>query len=488
MPLVPTAEQLAIVEAAKSTKDNLIIRALAGASKTTTLVMIAEALAPTSMLCLAFNKAIAETMTQRLPSTCTALTLNSLGHRTWRDVLGRQPKLNKDKNYEILSALIKALPKQEQSLAYEEFPDALTTLSFAKACGYIPDGVHTNAKRLMNTQQFFDHIDDTFSSITESLIIKTLITSIDQSLQGVIDFDDQIYMPTLFPAIFPSYPVTLIDEAQDLSAINHKMLEKIVRSKRVIAVGDENQAIYGFRGAHHDSMDLLQERFSMRELRLSISFRCPRAVVREAQWKAPHMRWPDWAEEGKVISLNEWGADTFTDTHHTAIICRNNAPLFNMAVKLLKNNRYPRLIGNDIGKYLVKVMKKLGPSDMLRALAEDKLHEWSEEKKKKVKNASRVDDQVECIKVFLSQGETIGDAIAYAEHLFKTEGPIHMMTGHKAKGLEYDHVYILDKHLIKLDNEQDNQDRNLMYVCQTRAKKSLTYITSADFVDLFAEV
>jgi hypothetical protein len=40
----PTAEQQAILDAAKGTGDNLIIHALAGAAKTSTLVLIGKAL------------------------------------------------------------------------------------------------------------------------------------------------------------------------------------------------------------------------------------------------------------------------------------------------------------------------------------------------------------------------------------------------------------------------------------------------------------
>lgn len=45
MTFTPTEEQSAIVDAAKSTSANLAINALAGAAKTSTLVMIAEAVA-----------------------------------------------------------------------------------------------------------------------------------------------------------------------------------------------------------------------------------------------------------------------------------------------------------------------------------------------------------------------------------------------------------------------------------------------------------
>src|SRR5690606_36910826 len=99
----PTEEQAACIEAARSTTDNLIISALAGAAKTSTLVMISEAVR-TPTLCLAFNKRIAAEMKQRLPSHCEAMTLNSLGHRVWGRSIGRRLVVNTRKNYEILTS------------------------------------------------------------------------------------------------------------------------------------------------------------------------------------------------------------------------------------------------------------------------------------------------------------------------------------------------------------------------------------------------
>ena len=90
MTFTPTPEQLRIISAASSTPDNLIISALAGAAKTSTLVLIAEALPKTSILCISFNKKIATEMKERLPANCTSMTLNSLGHRVWGDTLGKR--------------------------------------------------------------------------------------------------------------------------------------------------------------------------------------------------------------------------------------------------------------------------------------------------------------------------------------------------------------------------------------------------------------
>jgi DNA helicase II / ATP-dependent DNA helicase PcrA len=477
----PTPEQQAILDFARETKTNLSIQALAGAAKTSTLVMIANELKDEKILCLAFNKKIATEMTERLPSNCQAMTLNSLGHRVWAECLGKRIILEKDKNFQILTSIIRELSKREQEQAYEEFADTLKIIDFGKSCGYIPTGHHKNAKRLMDDSEFFAHLEDEPSALQERLVRETSVASINQALEGRIDFGDQIMMPTLFPAMFPHFPVVMVDEAQDLSALNHATLRKLAK-RRLIAVGDPNQAIYGFRGAHEDSMNLLQQTFSMESKILSISFRCPINVVREAQWRAPHMQWPEWAVEGSVKALGEWDAQTVPET--AAIICRNNAPLFNMAIKLLKNGRYPQIIGNDIGKMLLKIMKKFGKASLDRVELEIAIDQWCEDKMKKSRNKGKIIDQAACMKIFASQGENLGDALAYAEHLFNSQGPIQLMTGHKSKGLEFDTVFILDRHLI---NIEEGQEKNLLYVMQTRAKKELYYVDSGAFFDEIGE-
>jgi superfamily I DNA/RNA helicase len=100
--VTPTPEQLAIIEAAQHSTDNLLVSALAGAAKTSTLVLIAEALPDVDILCLAFNKKIATEMQERLPKNCKAMTLNSLGHRTWGDATGRRIRIESSKTYDIV--------------------------------------------------------------------------------------------------------------------------------------------------------------------------------------------------------------------------------------------------------------------------------------------------------------------------------------------------------------------------------------------------
>lgn len=476
MTFTPTDEQLAIVTAARDTKDNLLISALAGAAKTSTLVLIAEALPTTSMLCLAFNKRIADEMRQRLPRNCEASTLNSLGHRAWGNYLGKRLALDTRKTHRILSSLIEKLSPAEKNFAYTNMADIMRNIDFGKSCGYIPTGHFSQAKRLMNDDEFFAHLEYEPTQLEEDLIRAASIESLNEAMHGTIDFSDQLLMPTCFPAIFSYYPLVLVDECQDLSALNHAMLRKIAK-KRLIAVGDECQSIYGFRGAHQESMKVLWKQFEMTRLGLTISFRCPITVVEEARWRAPHMQYPDWAAPGSVERLAAWDISTIP-TDDTAIICRNNAPLFRMAIRLLRDGRYPELVGNDLGKSLIKQLTKLGPPTMPRVEAVQAVEEWRTEKLKKARNPARVHDHAECLLIFVNEGTTLQKAIDYAERVMSVAGPVKLMTGHKAKGLEFKTIFLLDKILL---NQKDDQDKNLLYVMQTRAKDRLVYVESDNY-------
>lgn len=481
MSFTPTPEQSAIVAAARDTEDNLLVSALAGAAKTSTLVLIAEALPDTQILCLAFNKKIADEMQSRLPDNCKAMTLNSLGHRVWGDAIGRRLRINPSKTYDIMSSIVEKMEAFEKRECYENLADLMRAVDFGKACGYIPDDfkhpVYT-PRPLMRDDEFFAHMDEEWPDFMQALIIEVTLESLKQAIAGDCDYGDQILMPTVFSGAFPRYPLVLIDEAQDLSALNHAMLRKIAK-KRLIAVGDPCQAIYGFRGAHEESMALLREEFDMTELMLSVSFRCPINVVKHAQWRAPHMRWAEWATEGTVRTLSEWSTDDLEDS--SAVICRNNAPLFALAIKLLKNGRYAELMGNDIGKGLIKIMKKFGPTSLSQDNVLAAIAGWEEEKiaKSKKRAEGGIRDRGECMRVFARNGENLGDAIAFAEHVFAARGPIKLMTGHKSKGLEFKDVWFMDEHLVG----DEGQERNLRYVIITRSKERLTYVKLADFVD-----
>jgi DNA helicase-2/ATP-dependent DNA helicase PcrA len=478
MTLRPTPEQQSILDFVTSRSENLIIEALAGAAKTSTLVMISHAVRE-PLLAIAFNKRIAVELQDRLAPTATSKTLNALGHGQLRSIIGRNPSINANKRRFILREVIDSHDTEEREALYENFSDLHRAVSFGVSCGYVPTGTHPQAKRLMDDDEFFAHSDIDFTALERAVIRKASLISIDRAFEGQCDFDDQILIPTLWPCVFPRFSLVMIDEAQDLSALQHRMLRKIAR-KRLIAVGDSRQAIYGFRGAHEDSMTKLRQEFSMEQLILSVSFRLPTSVAEHVRWRAPHIQSPEWAVPGEVRALPEWRAADIPDG--AAVICRNNAPLFSTALRFLRAGRKPQLIGNDVVKGLIQTMRKLSKDMTLpSADALPLLDRWAAQQRKRQRNGASVDDKAECIRLFLEEEETLGLAIARAEHVANLTGTIQLMTGHKSKGLEFDEVFFLDEHLI--DPERDPQADNLRYVIATRAKRRLTYITGDGYAE-----
>jgi hypothetical protein len=198
-------------------------------------------------------------------------------------------------------------------------------------------------------------------------------------------------------------------------------------------------------------------------------------VAEHVRWRAPYIRSPEWAKPGEIRYLERWSPEDLPES--SAIICRNNAPLFRMALRLIRAGRRPQIIGNDITAGLVKTMKKFGALSMLAEDALAALTEWEEKNLKKYNGAGIISDKASCMRLFLQEESSLGLAIARAEQITKMTGPIQLMSGHKSKGLEFDHVFFLDQHLINRDRGGQQED-NLRYVICTRSKDTLTYVDS----------
>src|SRR5215472_11629383 len=177
----PTPEQDAIIDAAVQTSESILVNALAGAAKTTTLEMICNALPPQPILSLAFNKRIADEMAKRLPGHVQARTLNSVGHRVWMQTCTGRVTLDTKKSYNLLKQKIDALPRQDRTDAYEAFGDMMKALGKAKMRGYVPDGKYPNAERLITSDEFWDSIEreiQAFSEFEQFIVNDALTESI----------------------------------------------------------------------------------------------------------------------------------------------------------------------------------------------------------------------------------------------------------------------------------------------------------------------
>ena len=471
----PTDEQLAVRDHITAQSNNLCVTARAGAAKTTTLELSAAAnVEPT--LALAFNKKIAEEMAERLPEHCTSSTLNSIGHRAWMSNLGRRLQLNDKKLYHTLRYIInEEFHGEDQNELNEQFSDLARAIELARVAGYMPNGNWRTA-RPMYTPENFDEVNRyELNSLELDCMDRVLTHMINEALAGKIDFTDQIYMPALFPCSFNHYPLIMVDEAQDLSGLNHRMLTKLTKRSRLVAVGDPFQAIYGFRGADSNSMTKMAAQWEMDSLTLSTSFRCPREVTKLAQRLAPDMTWPDWAITGSVTTHDKWDQSLIPE--NAAIICRNNAPLLRLALALIRAKRPVTIAGRDIIRQLITRLKAFGSPAIRQKQLLLEIEQWRVNRKRRDRDTNTVDDLADALKFFAEETTNLGEAIELANQLANSEGRIKLMTGHRAKGLEFEKVFFLDQHLCKWDR---GQDANIWYVIVTRSKDELHFIDSGN--------
>jgi len=462
---IPTEEQAYILDLVKHTQGHLLIRAYAGTGKSATLRMISLA-SQGPILYLVFSKANKEEAEKEFPSHCAVKTFNGLGHGVWGKATGKKLVIDRNKVRDIVGEILKELPKGQRNEAWDNYWEVIAAVGMAKNIGYVPPSM-TALRGLATQEEFYARLEERPSALARSIIDAALQVSIKTAYQGLIDFDDQVYMSALFGGAFPSYPLVLVDEKQDLNPCNHVMLDKL-RGSRLVGVGDDAQSIYAFRGAVPGGMYRFKSKFKAEEATLSVSFRCPEEVVKNAKWRVQDFKWVK--PGGIVASLGRLPTSEIADD--AAIICRNNAPLFALAFKLLATGRSVRVSGSDIGPKLVGIMRKLGDENSRRGEVLGLIDSWLQAKL--AKGSTTAEDMAACMRIFAEQGETLSQAVAYASHLFKQTGKLQLLTGHKAKGLEFDVVYHLDPQLIR----QDQQDLNLRYVIQTRSAREYYEVQS----------
>lgn len=495
----PTPEQAAIIEAA-SQPQSLIVNALAGTGKTTTLTMLAKALPPEPALALAFNKKIKEELEKRFPKNFSVMTMNGLGHRAWSFTINKKQMLiDANKLGRLTTAALKPFPESRG-----EWASIRTLVVMAMQRGLVPSQFQHARSLVVDTPAAWEaldyELDLNLSADERKLARLILIESIEEGFKGCISYDDQIYLPVVFSGAFPRFNTVLVDEAQDLSPLNHQMLRKVAAGK-LIVVGDPRQAIYAFRGADHNSMTNLKAlKSEWIELPLNTTFRCPQAVVERQHAHAPDYRAAPSNPQGEIHSFvgsGDWSWQKVTDlgTGEIAILCRNNAPLLSMAFKLLRQGIGVNMMGRDIGRGLSLLCKKLAPDQTVSTeFFRSTLSNWFETERSKAEvneDASKIDsvtDKYECIVAVMDNKNprTVRELVSELDNLFaRDSGLVTLATGHKAKGLEWDTVLHLDPWRIpsKWAKKPDEikQEHNLQYVLETRTKHTLILANLKDF-------
>lgn len=477
--MTPTPEQDAILTADRDSQ-NMMINALAGTGKSATLKLLDKAnrkLEP--RLYLVFNRrnadeAIAAQKAEEFSDLTKIKTFNGLGHGIWQGAVSSRLTLDKAKSRTIFRSLVDEMSKPDAGVAWTNYSVIMDGLAKAKAHGYVPSECKIPHKALIGHAELAAAMDEEPIEDAQAIIDSILLRSIKLAYDGIIDFDDQIYMPACFGGVFPKFPRVMIDEYQDQNPVNHVLIAKLVGTRaKLIGVGDPFQNIYGFRGARANGMAEAVKQYSMQELPLSVSFRCPQAIVEAARWRVPHFQWSKTG--GTVNAVEKFNGRDFPDD--STIICRNNAPILRIAFRLLSVGRSVSVVGSELGPRLISVMKKLGDSTTPRKALFTEIESWREARL--IAGSKSANDLADCMRVFAEHGDTLGSAISYAEHIFAQQGTIRLLTGHKSKGLEFDNVFWLDPDLCDMHKEQD---KNLAYVIQTRSQNKLTMLDSSSIL------
>ena len=500
MAFAPTAQQQTFLSALTDSTSHLALVARAGCGKTSTILLGVDALMKqfprAEVLVCAFNKSIADEVGGKLKAAghvnwkqVQASTLHSLGWGLVRFAY----KLSNDA---IDDKKVRKLIERRNDETYTEYAgqiEALVRYGKQAGVGFFPDLPIDSVDVWAQMADHFDvnGFDDT--SVMDTVIACTQTIYRDSLQQTeVVDFDDMILFP-LVKNIRVKFGKDFIflDEAQDLSRSRQALARKFLKygTGRMIVVGDDRQAIYGFTGADAAALDNLISSLRATVLPLTVTWRCPKAVVRLAQSIVPDIMAAPEAPEGLVEYLTELPA-TILPTD--AILCRNTAPLIEIAYLLIRAGTPCKVEGRAIGDGLKQLANRWKVKSIDALLNRLDAYQEREVQKAMAKDqeqkAEQVIDKCETIRVIcracISKGQTtVRDVVAFIDGLFSDDvkGVTTLATYHRSKGREWQRVMLVRHNELcpsraAKQQWQLDQEQNLAYVAFTRAQHTLAFI------------
>ena len=483
----PTEEQERIFLFIKKRPENVLIRAYAGAGKTSTVVEAVKLLpSDKSITFLAFNKHIQEELKTKLPEHVRCYTTYGLGTSAIKRKYGDKITFDEFKADKIILKKSKSWDLHDEFKSQEKIDFYLNSIK--KLC---------NLCRLTLTvkPEYIPYIADRYeiTNLRKPEDIKRVLKVLDEMSKNreTFDFTDMVYLPAIDNGIwmFPQDYV-FVDEVQDVNRCQIKMIEKILKRDkktgkvlgRLITVGDFFQGIYGFNAADEKSFEWFEKFPNTRTLPLSHSFRCAKNIIIEAQKIVPDIKALDNAPDGIVREgsvLTEAESGDF-------VLCRTTMPLVKLFFEFLIQNKKAIVKGSDIGVHLIELIGHITSLSELKTFWEQELQNFSADLKSKgVLNPDEhsgyvaLADKVLTLLFLAKLSNGIEDLKDKIRTIFTDEiKGICLSTVHKAKGLEANRVFIVRPDLLPLKavkGWQQIQETNLQYVAITRAKTELIY-------------
>lgn len=233
-----------------------------------------------------------------------------------------------------------------------------------------------------------DRIDlkNYFSPLCSNDVFQEIYRKYQNALERkrLLDFDDMLVYclelleqrKDILQAWQQQFQYILIDEFQDICLVQYEIIKLLAEPERnLFIVGDDDQSIYGFRGARPDIMrQFLKDYPEAKQTLLDINYRCDREIVHAAgkliacnKNRLPkNIRTKDEADAcernsiGETISLTEYpNISTQNETIREQILAYRKAgiPYGEMAV-LFRTNTQARALSGKLMEYNIPFYMK----------------------------------------------------------------------------------------------------------------------------------
>jgi len=309
--------------------------------------------------------------------------------------------------------------------------------------------------------------------------------------------------------------VLVIDEAQDMDEDEYNLINALMEQNeemRVIAVGDDDQNIYEFRGASAKYLEQFIEVNKAVKHELIENYRSKSNLVDFTNQFVKRIQHrlkdtpiiPKQTDNGKIKLVRYQSGNFITPLVHdilttgligtTCVLTKSNEEALQITGLLLKHDMQAKLIQTNDGFSLYNLsevrffLSQLNLADDVFIINDDVWANAKRELVKKFRNSTKLEVCNNIIRDF----ETTNPKIKYKsdlevfiresklEDFFNENGEtIFVSTIHKAKGKEFDNVFLMLANF----NPATDEARRQFYVAITRAKKNLTIHLNSNFLD-----
>ena len=496
--------QTAIFDFIEKGHGNLVVSAIAGAAKTTTLINCMRFIPEgKKVLFVSFNKHIAEEINRKVSNpNAIARTCSSVGYEVCREngIAVGENAVNNEKYVDYIRNNIETLTEygEIKSLSYAKGTYLRNIRQLVDLCRYTLAFKEREIKLLAEKYGIVP-VRDEFSVCRKILIWGSSHTD-------VIDQTDMVWLPSVLNlnTKWLLKDFIFIDEAQDISLAQQELIMKCTkRGARIIAVGDKNQQINVWCGSDERAIEKFMEMPGTKTLPLPICYRCGKNIIEFAnRLCTDKMIAPEWAIDGEIIHDVSIGEIRSKDM----VLSRNTAPLIELQQKMLRLNKKVFIQGyKEIQNDFIELIngtgaKKIDASCITKDGLFPMLYKSLLGEIDKLMSVLHMDqtealsnpsvlylyDNIMAIRVLAEGCSSVEELVDKINVIFNgdKEDAVLLSTIHRAKGLEADRVFIyhpsiLENNRLATKEWEKKTERNLQYVAYTRPKKLLGFIKEA---------